>query len=497
MIRSVRFTLTLWYSGILAVILCIFSWVLYTNVSHNLEHDIEDVLVSQADGVADAIFAYWKGEWDNENFERPNGGLVQPFSFWKIEELAEEKLSSMVARWADETGESETIRPVRILDLSGKIIVSSASFERLALPVTPFAVAETRHQHTVYETFQLLNNRYRLLTRPVIEEGKMLYLVQVVSTLVQADASLRRLRLWLFWLVPSTLVVTTTVGWFLVGAAFVPVGRMIKQAQRISAQHLHKRIDVPKTGDEIERLALTFNDMLGRLERTFRRLRQFSSAASHELRTPLTVMRGELELALRRTRDTEEYQRVIKTHLQIVQEMGSIVEQLLMLARSEEGEESIQLRPVDLNELVRRVQRTFQPIADANGVRLEATDYDLLWVRGERLLLQRMIANLLENALKHTSPGGQITVKTSYQNHHACVRVQDTGSGISPEELPKIFNKFFSGSSSIGDTNSIGLGLGLCRWIAEAHRGRIEVSSILGQGSTFLVFLPLEAAEIL
>jgi len=483
MIRSIRFTLTLWYIGILATILCLFGLVLYTNVVANLMQDVDHVLASKADGVTDSLFAFWEGKW---------GPMYTGIASQTMEkEIDTKRFPKMISQWVHETGELETAHAIRLIDRGGEPLVTSKSFMKLALPLTDTAVAQTQQGLTVYETFKLPEHRIRLITRPVIEKDHLLYLVQVAASLQQADASLRRLRRWLFSLIPATLVGTSAMGWFLATMALRPVGRIITQAERVGAEHLHERIDVPRTGDELERLGVTFNSMLARLESAFRRLRQFSAAASHELRTPLTVMKGELEVALRKPRDESEYRRVLQTHLGAINEMASIVEQLLTLARSDVGEGAVEWRPVELGTLVQQVQHNLQTIAESKGIMVDVPPHDPVWVRGERRLLERLLINLLDNALKHTPQQGRVTLKLECREKDVSLIVRDTGSGIPPNDLPYLFDRFFSLQSTSDSAHSTGLGLGLCRWIAEAHQGRIEAASPPGEGATFTVHFPL------
>lgn len=474
MIRSIRWTLSLWYVGILAVTLYLFGWVLYGSVKSDLAKDTDDLLASQADGIADTIFAFLEAEGGADQSRNVSVG---------------KELQLLVNRWAHEAGELEKPRPLRLLDPEGQTLYVTKSFLQLTLPVTPTALQESQLTRTVYETFTLPDKRIRLITRPVVEGGRVLYLIQAASSLRQADASLRRLRLWLLGLIPLTLLITSAVGWFLATTALRPVDRMINQAKRIRAEHLHERIDVPRTGDELERLAVTFNDLLARLEETFRRMRQFSAAASHELRTPLTIMKGELEVALRRPRTGGEYLQVLRAHLEALNQMNHIVEQLLVLARSEEGERAVEWRPVELGALIHRVRETWRKIWEPKEIEVRMIADGSVWVRGEQHLLERLVSNLLDNAIRHSFQKGRITLSLDSLGNQVCLTVKDTGSGIASDDLPKIFDRFFSRASE--ETQSTGLGLGLCRWIAEAHQGRIEVSSAAGEGAAFRVFLPL------
>lgn len=502
MIRSIRFRLTLWYVGILAIILILFGGLLYTNVKRNLSKDIDALLATQAEGVTDTLFAFWLAERDMVYPEAPPERWSQmPGTSESLQnDVDEGRFPGLVNRWADEMDELETFRPIRILDREGQFLRASPSFRKLALPFTKAALNTAVQGRATFETFNapeafnVRNQRIRVVTWPVVEDSRLLYIVQVAASLRQAEASLGGMRLWLFLLVPFTLAGTSMAGWFLATKALRPVGDITAQAQRISAEQLHERIHIPRTGDELDALALTFNRMLSRLEQAFKRMRQFSAAASHELRTPLTIMKGEVEVALRKPREGGEYQRVLKTQLEVLNEMISTVEQLLTLAHSVESENAVQWQPVDLGALTRRVCEAWQPIADSKEIRVNVpVSRDPLWIRGEQRLLERMVANLLDNALKHTPVKGEVLLEISRENKEAQLLVKDTGPGIPPDDLPKIFDKFFIRRPKNDSGRSTGLGLGLCRWIVELHQGRIEASSPPGQGAIFTVKLPISS----
>ena len=476
--RSIRLTLTLWYIGILTAILSLFASVFYGRVAGDRLQDMDQLIAYEADGTADAIMAFRRAQAETQP-----GRMLQ-------KEMEEGKLSALVADWAQKTGELEGDHPVRVMDRSGRVLQASSNFKNLEISLSRAVLKRVCHGRAFFETFPLSHHRMRLITWPVIERGRVLYLVQVAASLEQIDIALKRLRALLFWLIPLTLVVASVGGWFLATTALRPVGQMIAQAQQIGVEHLHERIDVPRTADELELLATTFNDMLARLEQAFRRMRQFSAAASHELRTPLTVMKGELEVALRRSRDVGEYQRVLRTHLETINEMADTVEQLLALARSEGGTSALEWLPVELGTLARQTGDAWLPVASAKKIFLDVSSGQAVWMRGERRLLTRLVGNLLDNAIHYTPENGKITLRATARGSEVCLEVQDTGQGIAPEDFPNLFEKFFTRPAPGEDSRSTGLGLGLCRWIAEAHRGRIEVKSAPGEGSTFTVWLP-------
>ncbi len=490
MIRSIRVTLTVWYVGILALILCGFSWVLYSSVSASLTKYLNVLLMSQADGVASSLLAFrdaqaavspaGPGNWESAPTATLSG------------EIDAGRFPDLVQRWVEQAKALATLRPIRVIDNQGKVLGTSIGFEQLSVPLNDVAIFGALHGRTMYEVAAISDEeRVKLVSRPVVENGRVIYIVQVAAPLRQVEASLERLRRWLLWLVPLTLAITSAVGWFLATTALQPIGQMITQAQQVGAEHLDQRLQVPRSGDELERLAVTFNDMLERLEHAFKRLRQFSAAASHELRTPLTVLKGELEVALRKPRDAEEYQRVLHTQLEAINDMVRVVEELLMLARSDVVEGALEWQPVELAGLARHVVQTLQGIADQKSIRQVVVSDAPVWVRGERRLLERLIANLLENAIRHTPAQGEVVVESHTEADAACLVVRDTGPGISEDKLPQIFDQFFRRARSTATGPSTGLGLGICRWIAEAHQGQIHVDSPPGQGASFTLRLPL------
>ena len=493
MIRSIRVTLALWYVGMLAITLCIFGFLIYQNVVLDLEDDITQALASYAEDLGDDVFAFWEAEWEaTHKALSPSVDRERLAESRKLQtEVEAGKFLDLVERWAKGTGQIEGARPARLLDINGNVTVASANFAKLNLPVTKTALAQAKSGLTVYETFNLSESPLRMVTRPVIEDGRVLYLIQAVAFLKVAYGSMDNLRLRLIWFIPLTVFFTIAVGWFLAKRALRPVDVMIRQAQEIGVHDLHQRIDTPRSGDELERLAVTFNDMLARLERAFRRMRQFGAAASHELRTPLTVMKGELEVALRRPRENEEYKQALEPQRGALNEMVSIVEQLLMLAQSEEGEGMIEFNPVELGKLGKQVCNNLRSIAAVKNVRVDIFFQKPVWVRGEKRLLERLVTNLLENAIKHSPDRGYVELKVLEHENHARLVVEDGGPGISSHDFPKIFDKFFIREPNPNGSKSTGLGLGLCRWIAEAHQGRIEVSSPPGRGAIFTVWIPL------
>jgi heavy metal sensor kinase len=267
---------------------------------------------------------------------------------------------------------------------------------------------------------------------------------------------------------------------------------MTEAARRISAEQLDERVHTTGTGDELDRLAATLNDMLGRLDVTFRQIRQFSADASHELQTPLTILQGELEVALRAPRSPDEYRRVLTSALEESGRIARLVEGLLLLSRADAGVLRMDHQPVDLACLVAEVCEQSQVLAKARGVALDLGPLTPMTLQGDPQHLRRLLVNLVDNGLKYTPAGGRVTLALHQDGAWAVLRVADTGIGLAPGEQERIFQRFYR-VPTVMSRAAEGSGLGLCiaRSIVEAHGGAIQVESAEGHGSIFTVRLPL------
>jgi heavy metal sensor kinase len=267
---------------------------------------------------------------------------------------------------------------------------------------------------------------------------------------------------------------------------------MTEAARRISAEDLAERLQETGAGDELDRLAKTLNEMLGRLDAAFHQIRQFSADASHELQTPLTILKGELEVALRSARSPDDYQRTLRSALEEIDRIAHLVEGLLLLARADAGVLRMDRQPLDLAQIAEEVYGQGKVLADAHAVTLHLGPVEPVSIQGDPERLRRLLLNLVDNGIKYTPPGGEVTLSLERDEEWASLKVSDTGIGLSPEDLERVFQPFYRAAETRSRGEG-GAGLGLCiaRSIAEAHSGRIQVESALGRGSTFTVRLPL------
>lgn len=282
--------------------------------------------------------------------------------------------------------------------------------------------------------------------------------------------------------IPIALLIAILGGYWLSGRALQPVDAITREARTITARNLDRRLALPEARDELRLLSETLNGMLDRIETSYKRVAQFTADASHELRSPVALMRTTAEVALRRPRDEEEYRDALQQVLREGERLSHLIDDLLLLARSDAGTDVLERAPLDLalplREAVARVGRPVRQTLD-DGVVID----------GSATALQQLFAILLDNAVKYTPDGEEIAVRLHARDGHAVVEVRDRGMGIAAEDLPHVFDRFYRADKA-RSRGGAGLGLAIARRIAEAHGGTVDVTSALGEGSTFTVKLP-------
>jgi heavy metal sensor kinase len=319
------------------------------------------------------------------------------------------------------------------------------------------------------------------------------FYVSIGAPLGQNQRVLREFTLAYVAIIPGALILGSFLGWIMAGRALTPVLAVAQAAQRISGSNLKLRIPTRRAGDELDYLILTFNRMIERLEASFQQMKQFSTDVSHELRTPITAIRGQLEVALFTAKTTEHYREAIFNALQDIDRLSQIVRALLLLSQAESGQVVLQKARLNLCEIVRELVEQFQIPAEETGVRLTADLAGECYADVDRVQIERMITNLLSNALKFTPGGGEVRMSVRRIDHTVELTVSDTGKGIPTESLPHIFDRFYrvpGSGTAPSPEQGLGLGLSFVAWIVKAHNGKIEVDSAPGQGTCFTIKLP-------
>ena len=330
-------------------------------------------------------------------------------------------------------------------------------------------------------------DRIRVYTLPVLEAGRAVAWVQAAQSLAPVEDALDRLLAALVAGSGALSLLAGVAGYFLAARALSAIDAITAAARRISAEDLSARLRLPDQGDEVSRLANTFDEMLARIENGFARQRQFTADASHELRTPLAAMRAILDYTRSGERPPAEYRQALDDLSGEVDYLQRLAESLLTMARAE-GEQRIQKVELDLAQLLGDVVESLRWTAEAKGLRLAAELPPPLSIQGDADALIRLAVNLVDNAVRYTERG-EVRLSARAQGDWALIEVSDTGAGIPPEHLPHLFERFYRAEAA-RSPGGAGLGLAIADQIARAHGGRIEVDSALGVGTTFLVYLP-------
>jgi len=329
-------------------------------------------------------------------------------------------------------------------------------------------------------------------TAPIDENNQMVGTIQVAQNLNNMEQTLNQLLITLLIGGPLLVVIAGAGGYFLAAKALAPIDKITRTARKISAEDLSARLNLPNTDDEAGQLAATFDSMLARLDDAFRRERQFTADASHELRTPLAAMQTIISSTLARRRVPAEYEQALIDLNQETEQMRTLTEGLLHLARNEATQQPAKFECVNLSILLKDVVDSLRPMAEQKGLKLVATvPDDGLTLRGDSDGLIRLFVNLLANAIKYTEQGSITISAKPEDNNLLSVTVSDTGVGITPEHLPHIFERFYRVDQS-RSTNGSGLGLAIVQNVARAHGGNVAVASKVGQGTTFTVTLSIE-----
>ena len=377
----------------------------------------------------------------------------------------------------------------QVLAPSGRIIETTPGVARA--PLMSGADLAARSEPTFVDRRPRGLESSRLLVVPVRHAGRVAYVV-VGATLSDSQEALNAALVRFAIAFPVALILSSLIGWLLAGAALRPVERMRREAAAISASDPTHRLPVPMTDDTLGRLAVTLNLTFDRLQEALERERRFVDDASHELRTPLTILKAEVDSALTGQRSPEDLRGALVGASAEVNHLVRVAEGLLVLARAERGQIPTHRSPVSLPSLVEESRHAFASTADAAGVTLEAEALDAI-VELDGTRVRQALDNLIDNALRHTPPGGVVEVTAAVNDGTVTIEVDDTGTGFDPAELDAVFQPFNRGRDAVHGGS--GLGLAIVRAIAEAHGGTVAAANRPSAGAR--VALTLQARHAL
>ena len=457
-IKNLRARFTLWTTSFLLIVIVLFGIFIYFNLSQELSQNVDNTLQLSTSQII--------------------SNLNEEDSHIELDALLKDNPVDLL-----ESGQT-----VRLFTPDGHLLNAWGRYR--FLPVIPHSLEAAFNNQNTFMTLNESkeNEPIRIYTAPVVENDSVVAVKQVMQSLGPVIDTLERLFMTLWMGGILLLMVAALGGYRLAARALAPIDQMTNMTRQIAAgQDLSARLNLPTTEDELGRLAEMFDTMLSRLEESFHREHQFIADASHELRTPLAAIQTILNVTHARRRTPSEYEQALDDLSSEASRLQNLVESLLQLERDRQQANHIH-EQVNFSLLMRDVVDSVRPLADVKGLTLTLNVPDDLTLFGDTDGLIRMFINLLDNAIKYTEQGG-VTVQAFIENDMLVFTVTDTGVGISPENLPYIFNRFYRVETSRTSTGT-GLGLAIVYDIVHAHNGTIEVNSQKGVGTSFVVRLP-------
>jgi heavy metal sensor kinase len=453
--KSFRLQLTAWYVLFFTLLLAGFSGFVYFLLARNLNARVDESLT----GTLRTLATLFNDELDEI------GGNAHAAASEMVRELR--------------------LPPIEVaLFEDGHLLDAGEPVRRTSIPLTPGA--STLNGFGAHGA-RVMASPFRWKTRN--------FTLVVMEPLDQVAGQLEAFRHVSYIALPLAILIAALGGFVLASKSIAPINSISEQAEAITHKSLHTRLRTPGARLEFARLVSVFNELLGRLDRSFESMRDFMADASHELRTPLSVIRGEAEVALAQNREPADYRESLGIIQDEARRLTRLVEDLLNLARADAGHHQLRVEEVYLNDLLEECSRSAQAQARQRGVHLVCRQNQDMPFRGDPELLRRLISNLLDNAIRYTPSGGRVEATLEAHAGEVTLKVADTGVGIPAEAIGKIFERFYRVDKSRSRAEGgFGLGLSIVKWIVEAHHGRIEVESRPQEGTVFTVRLPLAAA---
>lgn len=455
--------LTLWYIFTFSVSTLIICGFLYLRLKHQLIKEVDRFLLDEIEELKEVMVRNPNGQKILKNFE--------------------------------DHVKAKTYYPVyfRITRGNGDILYISENLKGAVSPLSEKAWANAKEGREIRENicFPGRGRPFRFVTSPFHASSGTPLMIQMGTHLKFVRKSLSNFKYNMLAALPIIVILGSLGGWVLARRSLSPIGYIASKARSITSENLSNRFTPRETGDEMDDLIQTINGMIARLESSFKRMAEFTADASHELKTPICAMRGEAEVLLSKGRKAEEYQEGLAHFIEQFDHLNQMINDLILLSKFDATQVELKMAPLRLDLLSKDLCNLFQILAEQKENSLEMGTMEEITILGDKVRLQQLFTNLIDNAIKYTSKGS-IHVTLQKNEDIALVKIKDTGIGIPKEEQEKIFKRFYRVDKSRSkETGGVGLGLNIAEWIAQAHHGWIEVNSELNKGSTFTVYLPI------
>ncbi len=455
---TIRTKLTFWYTSIFGGTLVLFGLLAYFAFSYANSKSVDVRLEEEAEGIAFCA------------------------------QTSKDSLKDYVICLSNEKDEGPSEKYIAIFDHLGNLQFQSGNIKDEQIPLNDFQIKEILSGKVRYKTIKTSKKHFlRTIIMPTNDNHQLIQIGIVVNN----DSASKIFLFALTSLGCFAIIGSWFGGRFMATKALKPIDCMIKELQKIGTEQLGERLTIYPAQDEISKLSGVVNEMLSRLESSFNNIRQFTTDASHELRTPLAIMKTGIEVALFKERDVCGYQQILSNTLEDLRRLSKIVENLFVLAKADAGRYEIHKRRMNLSPVITDIAEQLRLIAEPKNISVWIETAEDTFVEGEEVLIRMLLLNLLDNAMKYTPQSGTIKLSLGKENGRVKIVVEDNGIGISEEDIPHIFDRFYRAEAvRTASSDGGGLGLSICQWLVKLHHGSITVRSELHKGSTFTVALP-------
>lgn len=483
MIESVRFRITLWYSITLFVILFLFSFYLYSKLKTSLYDNVDDMLFLKAESIRDSILNFIE--------EYPLSSSCNNFF------SCDKRFSDFVSHIIDSDIKDPNLNLIslNVLDKDGNCILRSVNS-----PEIDFVLKDSLHDLlkgvSVYDSLSVKQKdseiNYRIYSAPVKIYDKT-YIIQAIRSMNTINLALKTTLRNVIIAIPLTIFLAAFLGMVMVKMALNPIDNITRTAKQITDENLHLRIPLPKYKDEIWNVANLLNEMLDRIEKYFLNQKTFIQELAHQLKTPITIIKGEIEVSLKKERTSNDYKEIIKSVYEEISRMSELIEHLIVLARFSNLENKYySIKRIDLLSAVKKSMDLLKKYAELKNIKLNLIGGNItkdLSVKADEFSLVKSISNIIENAIKYSENGKSVFISVYKKDSYFCVEVRDEGRGILKEDISCIFERFYRGKNSL-DKEGFGLGLSIAKAAIENIGGEILIESDLTKGSIFKIMIP-------
>lgn len=492
--KSIRLKMSLLAAVILGGILILYSFYLFVQLQNVLSRNLDAELKVKALELAKTIKAF-------QETKSPGGDIhyaaIKVLNF-DLRFDRSQDLSFADRQWLRLIDRYDLdYDHVAVVALDGNLLASSDGTPPAMRQKLREMFTLSPHIRPVWGTLSHHGQDLRVVQMTILARDKPHYYIQIATPLITVNQFLEG-RLWgIAVSVVVVVVLFSLVGLLLANQILHPVYKIVETAEGTTHEDLSKRVEIAEVDNEMRVLVNAFNKMIERLETSFKHMAGMVEHMAHELKTPLAIIKGEGQMALRRDRSSAEYRQVIESNVLETEKMFQVIDDLLTAANIAYDKDIFRLEPIVLSDFLRDIYQKSLIISEVKniGVELRLSDESVV-IRGDRIHLRRLFFNLIDNAIKYSPPGSRVRIFTARERDGVRISIQDEGEGIAAEDVPRIFGRTFKkkvDNNALGNSSdSSGFGLYLCRVIAEAHLGEIQVDSTLGTGSTFSLFLPLQ-----